>query len=218
MTRYTLFIGTKNWSSWSLRAWLALRATDTEFKEVVIPLRRPDTSATIRRLTGCETVPVLKIDESKGMQTVFDSLAICETLSERHPDAQLWPAGPAERAMARSISAAMHSGFAALRGALPMEFARRLPTPDLTAETREQIATIMRFWRHLLALHGGDAGFLFGRFSIADCMYAPVVSRFRTYGIALEPALQAYCERVFELKAIRDWLASAEAEVAPGLS
>jgi len=129
MAHYTLFVGTKNWSSWSLRAWLALRATDAEFEDVVIPLRQPDTSAIIRRLAGCDTVPALRIDENGEVQTVFDSLAICETLAERHPEAQLWPAAPAERARARSISAAMHSGFAALRSALPMATCRPRKCP-----------------------------------------------------------------------------------------
>jgi glutathione S-transferase len=215
MSCYTLFIGTKNWSSWSLRAWLALRATGAQFEEVVIRLRQADTSATIRRLTGCDTVPALRIDENGASQTVFDSLAICETLAERHPESKLWPTHPADRATARSISAAMHSGFGALRSALPMEFARSLPMPQLSADASGQIATIMRFWCDALSAHGGD--FLFGRFSIADCMYAPVASRFRTYGIALEPALQAYCDCVFGLGAMRDWLKSSEIEVSKGL-
>jgi len=218
MSRYRLIIGTKNWSSWSLRPWLALRATGVEFDEVVIPLRRPDTRATIRELTGCDTVPVLQIQDNETVQNVFDSLAICETLAERHPEAQLWPALPAARAEARSISAAMHSGFAALRTSLPMEFARHLPTPELTPETAEEIARIAKFWRDALAHYGSDGGFLFGRFSMADCMYAPVVSRLRTYGIALEPALQAYCDRVFALPAMQGWLISSEAEIAQGLS
>jgi glutathione S-transferase len=216
--RYTLLIGTKNWSTWSLRPWLALRATGVPFEEIVVPLRRPDTRPTIRRLSGADTVPVLQVAENEGCITVFDSLAMCETLAERHPEAALWPAGPAARAQARSISAAMHSGFAALRATLSMEFARRLPTPDLSPEVQNDIATIERFWESALLTHGVEGGFLFGRFSIADCMYAPVVSRFRTYGIALAPELQAYCERMFALPAMQDWLHAAEAEVDAGLS
>lgn len=216
--RYRLFVGTKNWSSWSLRPWLALRATGFEFNEVVIPLRQPDTRENIRRQTGCDIVPVLQIENGGTTETVFDSLAICETLAERHPEAKLWPASPAARAEARSISAAMHSGFAPLRMTLPMEFARRLPTPDLSSEVTQDIARITGLWRDALARHARDGDFLFGHFSIADCMYAPVVSRFRTYGIALEPALQVYCDRVFALPAIGDWFAAAEAEVAAGLS
>ncbi len=216
--RYRIIIGTKNWSSWSLRPWLALRATGVEFDEIVIPLRQPDSRANIRRLTGCDMVPVLQIHDGETMETVFDSLAICETLAERQPEAQLWPASPSARTEARSISAAMHSGFGPLRATLPMEFARRLPTPELTAEVSEDIERITRFWRDALARHGGDGGFLFGHFSIADCMYAPVVSRFTTYGVPLEPALEAYCERVSALPALRDWFAAAKSEVAAGLS
>jgi glutathione S-transferase len=213
--RYRLIIGTKNWSSWSLRPWLALRAAGAEFDEIVIRLRQPDTRAKIREMTGCDTVPVLQINEGGTTETVFDSLAICETLAEWHP--QLWPASSAARAEARSISTAMHSGFAPLRATLPMEFAQRLPTPELGAEVSEDIERIRRFWRDALARYGGDGGFLFGRFSIADCMYAPVVSRFRTYDIPLEAALQAWCDRVFALPAMQDWLAASEAEVAAGL-
>jgi glutathione S-transferase len=216
--RYRLIIGTKNWSSWSLRPWLALRATGAEFDEIVISLRQPDTGARIRELTGCDTVPVLQIENDGSTETAFDSLAICETLAERHPEAQLWPGDAPVRAEARSISAAMHSGFAALRSSLPMEFGRHLPMPEPNPELSRDIERIMRFWRNALGRHGSDGGFLFGGFSIADCMYAPVVSRFRTYGVALEPALQAYCDRIFALPAMSDWLISSEAEIARGFS
>lgn len=215
--RYTMIVGTKNWSSWSLRPWLALRATGVAFDEIVIPLRQPDSRANIRRLTGCDMVPVLRIEDGGTVETVFDSLAICETLAERHPEAQLWPVSAHARAQARSISAAMHSGFAPLRATLPMEFARRLPTPELAGDVAEDIERITRLWRDALGRYGGEDGFLFGRFSIADCMYAPVASRFTTYGIALEPVLAAYCERIFALPAMKDWHAAAEAEVAAGL-
>jgi glutathione S-transferase len=215
--RYRLILGTKNWSSWSLRPWLALRATGVTFDETTIPLRQSDARETIRRLTGGDLVPALQIEEGGTTETVFDSLAICETLAERHPEAQLWPASASARARARSISAAMHSGFAPLRATLPMEFARRLPMPELGAEVSADIERITRFWRDALTRFGGDGGFLFGRFSIADCMYAPVTSRFRTYGVSLEPPLQAYCDRVFALPAMRDWHAAAEEEVAKGL-
>lgn len=216
--RYRLIVGTKNWSSWSLRPWLALRAGGIEFDEIVIPLRQPDSREKIRALTGCDMVPVLQIEDGGTTEIVFDSLAICETLAERHPEVRLWPVSSAARAEARSISAAMHSGFAPLRATLPMEFARRLPTPELDSDVSQDIARIVGFWRNALARHAGDGDFLFGYFSIADCMYAPVVSRFRTYGIALEPALQAYCDRVFALPAMGEWHAAAEAEVAAGLS
>ncbi|MGH6890317.1 MAG: glutathione S-transferase family protein [Rhizomicrobium sp.] len=216
MSNYTLFIGTKNWSSWSLRAWLALRATGVDFEEVVIRLAQPDTGEAIRTRARADTVPALQIRDGGADLTVFDSLAICETLAERHPEAQLWPPSPAARAQARSIAATMHSGFAALRATLPMEFARRLPTPEPNDQVRDEIARIARFWSEALG-QGGAGGFLYGRFSIADCMYAPVVSRFRTYGIALDSPLDAYCGRILDLPAMRDWHAAAQKEVDAGL-
>jgi glutathione S-transferase len=215
--RYTLILGTKNWSSWSLRAYLALRATGAVFEEVVIRLRQPDTRANIRKYVPSDMVPALRIAEGDQNFTVFDSLAICETLAERHPEAGLWPDDPSARACARSISAAMHSGFAALRASLPMEFAQRLATPELSAEVKEQIATIVRFWEEAHRNHGGRDGFLFGRLTIADCMYAPVVSRFRTYGIPLGSALDSYCNRMFDLPAMRDWMDASQREVDGGL-
>jgi glutathione S-transferase len=217
MSKYTLFVGTKNWSSWSLRAWLALRATGADFDEEVIRLGQPDTHETIRARANSETVPALHVRDAGADFAVFDSLAICETLAERHPESHLWPQSAAARAQARAVSATMHSGFAALRAILPMEFARRLPTPELTDQVRNDISRIARFWSD--SLGGGEAGgFLFGPFSIADCMYAPVVSRFRTYGITLEAPLDSYCRRVFDLPAMRDWLAASEKEVEAGLT
>lgn len=216
MSEYTLFIGTKNWSSWSLRAWLALRATGAEFEEIVIRLGQPDSKEAIRKRAGSNTLPALRIRDGGSEFTVSDSLAICETLAERHPQSRLWPETAVERAQARAISATMHSSFAALRATLPMEFARRLPTPELTDEVRNDIGRIAQFWREAM-VRSGTGGFLFGQFSIADCMYAPVVSRFRTYGVTLDPTLEAYCARIFDLPAMRDWLAAAEAEVEAGL-
>jgi glutathione S-transferase len=214
---YTLIVGTKNWSSWSLRAYMAMRATGAEFQEIIIPLRQPQTRFAIQKLTPSGKVPALQIEEGGAQFTVFDSLAICETLAERHPGAHLWPEEPAARARARSLSAVMHSGFAALRFALPMEFARRLPMPELDTEVRAEIAQITGLWADALADFEARGGFLFGTLTIADCMYAPVVSRFRTYGIALDPGLDAYCDRIFALPAMRDWLASAQREVAGDL-
>ncbi len=214
---YTLIVGTKNLSSWSLRPYLALRATGVPFEEVVIPLREADTQARIRAVVPTGKVPALKIEENGEAYTVFDSLAICETLAERHPEARLWPDNARARAEARSISAAMHSGFAELRSTLPMDFARRLPTPALTDAVRSDIAQITSFWQQALERRMGSGDFLFGRFSIADCMYGPVVSRFTTYGVALPPALSAYCSRILALPAMRDWEAAARQEVEAGL-
>jgi glutathione S-transferase len=217
MAKYTLILGTKNWSSWSLRPYLALCATGASFEEVVIPLNRPETRSEILKYSPSAKVPALTIDEGGRSFTVFDSLAICETLAERHPEARLWPTDAEARAQARSISAVMHSSYPDLRAALSMDFARSVPTPALSDAVKSQIAEITGTWQAALD-RLGKGGFLFGDFSIADCMYAPVVSRFRTYGIALPTALQAYCERMFALPGMRNWAEASKAEVEAGLA
>jgi len=214
---YTLVIGTKNWSSWSLRAWLALRATGAPFRETVLKLRSSGATALIREYSPSARVPVLRIGEGDAALTVFDSLAICETLAERHPQAGLWPQDPDTRALARAYAAEMHSGFLALRETLPMDFARRLPAPPLNDTVRGEISRIRTAWQTALDRHGREGGFLFGRFSIADCMYAPVVSRFLTYGIDLPEDLAAYAGRMMALPAMRDWHDAARQEIAGGL-
>ncbi len=219
--RYTLITGTKEWSSWSLRPYLALRATGAAFEEVVIQLRKdesPTTKEQIAKYSAAGRVPVLKIEENGESVTVWDSLAICETLAERHPEAKLWPANAFMRAVARSFSAEMHSGFPDVRDQLTMEFARRLPTPELRDATKQQVARIIGSWEHALAHHGDDGGFLFGNFSIADCMYAPVVSRFVTYGIKVPQTVQAYMERIMALPAMRDWGAASQKEIDTGIA
>jgi len=217
MARYTLILGTKNWSSWSLRPYMAMRATGAAFAEVVIALRRPDTVETIKAHSSAGRVPILMIEEGGDTTTVWDSLAICETLAERHPEARLWPADPAARAEARSYAAEMHAGFGPLRVALSMDFARRLPMPAMNDAAKADIARVIAAWMHALSHHGDEEGFLFGRFSIADAMYAPVVSRFVTYGIDLPPLVRAYVERVFALPAMVAWGKAAAGEVADGL-
>ncbi|HKD21271.1 MAG TPA: glutathione S-transferase family protein [Rhizomicrobium sp.] len=214
---YTLIVGTKNWSSWSLRPYVALRHIGVAFKEEVIPLRRATSSADVQKRSRSGRVPVLEIDEGGSHYVVWDSLAICETLADRHPEAKLLPDDPKARALVRSYAAEMHSGFPDLRDQLPMEFARELPTPALRDATESQIARIISAWSDALAEYAGKGGFLFGSFSLADCMYAPVVSRFRTYGVALPPALQAYCDRVWALPAMKDWGKASKAEVDAGL-
>jgi glutathione S-transferase len=219
--RYTLIVGTKNWSSWSLRPYLALRATGAPFEEVLIQLRRTDSPSTkeqIRKFSPAGRVPVLKIEENGTTTTVWDSLAICETLAERHPEAKLWPSDANVRAQARSYAAEMHSGFPDLRDQLPMDFARKVPTPDLRGATKEQITRVQESWESALAKFGSNGGFLFGGFSVADCMYGPVVSRFATYGIEMPDATRRYVERVMALPAMKDWGAASKAEVEDGIA
>ena len=215
---YTLIVGTREWSSWSLRPYLALRAIGVPFQEEVIPLRRGSTSEDVQRRSPSGRVPLLKMTENGREHLIWDSLAICETLNECHPEAKLWPDDPFARAEARSYAAEMHSGFPDLREQLSMEFVRRLPLPELRVTTKAQIARIVAMWTQALERHGAAGGFLFGRFSIADCMYAPVVSRFRTYGVPVQGIVQGYCERVWSLPGMQDWAKAAQREVESGLA
>jgi glutathione S-transferase len=212
--QYTLVIGNKNLSSWSLRPWLAMKTAGVPFEEIVVRLDQPETRASIADHSAAGKVPVLKIAENGKTLTMWDSLAICETIAERHPEAQLWPSDPDARAVARSYAAEMHSSFPDVRQNLPMDFARTLPTPALNEATAKQVARIINAWETALA--GRADGFLFGRFSIADCMYAPVTSRFLTYGIDLPAASAAYVGRMMALPALKEWRAGAEAELARG--
>jgi len=213
--RYTLYIGSKNTSSWSLRPWLAMKAAKLAFDEVLIPLRRAETVADIKVHSPSGKVPALKIEESGGARTVWDSLAICETLAERHPEAHLWPEDPTARAEARSIVAEMHSGFPDLRRVLSMDIATRHPTPPLDDAVQAQIARIVSIWQSVLNRYGKSSGFLFGHFTIADAFYAPVATRFETYGVHLPAVAQAYTQRILATPAMREWEESAKAEALP---
>jgi glutathione S-transferase len=180
---FTLFIGTKNYSSWSLRPWIAAKVAKIPFKEVKVKLRQPDTAAEIAKFSPSGRVPVLK----HGDLLIWDSLAICEYLAEIAPGAKLWPEDPSARAVARSISAEMHSSFPALRTQYPMNVRERVPTPP-SADTSRDIRRIVAAWLDARRRFGHDGPFLFGGFTIADAMYMPVVTRFRTY----EPDLAAH--------------------------
>ena len=214
---YKLVIGTKNWSSWSLRAWLALKAAGVPFEESLVALRRPESAKRIAELSPSARIPVLYIRDGTSDSIVFDSLAICETIAERHPEAALWPDDPESRSLARSYAAEMHAGFLAFREALSMDFARELAAPPLDDTVQQQIARIQSAWHFALSRHGTEGGFLFGRFSIADCMYAPVVSRFLTYAIPMTDDVRLYATRMMALPAMQEWLAGARQEIEDGL-
>jgi glutathione S-transferase len=214
--RYTLVVGTASWSSWSLRPWLTLHQTGAAFETVMIPLRVPGKSKpAILKHSPSGKVPLLKITERGKSVKVWDSLAICETLAERHPRARLWPADAATRAVARAYAAEMHAGFPNLRDQLSMQFSQRLPLPALRENTQAEIARILAAWSLALKTHKGP--FLFGRFSIADAMYAPVVSRFATYGVKTPPAVSAYMARMMALPGMLAWGRMAQKEVELGL-
>lgn len=207
--KITLIIGNKNYSSWSLRSWLLLAEAGIPFDERRIALDVETTAEDMARYCPSRTVPVLEI----GDEVVWDSLAIAETVAERWPDKALWPTEPEARAHARSISAEMHSGFSALRDSMPMNcraMGRKVPLPDaLTAD----IDRVFEIWSDCHRRYSADGNWLFGRFSIADAMYAPVVLRFRTYGINLPVSASAYPQRLLESEALQEWLAAAESEV-----
>jgi glutathione S-transferase len=203
----TLVIGNKNYSSWSMRPWVALTAFGIPFQEVRVLLDMPDTSTRIAEYSGAGRVPVLVA----GEMTIWDSLAICEYAAEQFPDQHMWPQDVAARAMARSVCAEMHSGFAGLRSAMSMNIRASLPGRGRTAEALGDIGRVCEIWEECLSRFGHHQ-FLFGEFSIADAFYAPVVMRFKTYGVSLAPALQAYCERVEAHPAVARWVREALAE------
>jgi glutathione S-transferase len=213
--RYTLFTGNKTFSSWSLRPWLAMKMAGLPFAEVRIALRTPESKTNILSHSPSGKVPALKIEGDGETRTVWDSLAICETLAERHPAALAWwPKDEAARGEARSITAEMHSGFPDVRNALSMDILARLPAPTLDEATQMQVARIIQLWTSALERFGKHGDFLFGPFGIADAFYAPVATRFRTYGIALPQNAQAYAERILALEPMREWEEAAEAEAA----
>lgn len=202
---YTLVIGTKNWSSWSLRPWLLMSEAAIPFVEIEIALREPGSPAAIARHSPSGFVPALKLPEGA---VIWDSLAIAETLAERHPEKKLWPADPADRATARAVSAEMHAGFASLRREMPMDILGRYPPQPPSPETARDIARITALWRALRGQHTAQGAFLFGAFSIADAFYAPVVTRFETYGVKLGAVERDYAEAIGSLPGMRAWRAA----------
>ncbi|HEY4318065.1 MAG TPA: glutathione S-transferase family protein [Herbaspirillum sp.] len=205
----TLVIGDKNYSSWSMRPWLALAAFDIPFQEVMIKLGQPDTTTRIAQYSAAGKVPILLGPDIE----VWDSLAICEFAAEQFPDRHLWPQNSTARAVARSICAEMHAGFKGLRDAMPMDISGRYPGQGRTPQAQADIGRICEIWENCLA-EFGHRHYLFGDFSIADAYFAPVVMRFRSYKVSLAPALQAYVERIVAHPAVARWIAAAEDESA----
>ena len=205
----TLVIGNKNYSSWSMRPWLALRANGIAFDEVFIPLYTgDDDKKRILNFTRSGKVPAL-ID---GDITIWDSLAIIEYAAERFADARLWPEDRAGRAHARSISAEMHSGFPALRNECGMNLHRPVGAISLSADARADIARVQQIWIECRRRYARLGPFLFGTFGAADAMFAPVVHRFRTYAIAVEPEVKAYMDTMMALPAFQEWTSAGLAE------
>ena len=208
-----LVVGTKRWSTWSLRPWLALKRTGAPFTETLVGLRQDEgrTEAAILPHSPSGLVPALK----DGGLTVWDSLAICEYLAEKFPAAKLWPDDPAMRALARAAAAEMHSGFQSLRGECPMALEAEPKVTSLSEATQKNVRRIVALWSDLLGRSGGP--FLAGEWSIADAFYTPVATRFRTYGVHLsdysdDGVCGAYATRLLATPEFREWEAAARAE------
>ena len=206
MSKLTLVIGSKRFSSWSLRPWLALSQAGLPFDEVLVRLRQPDTKERILAHSPSGKVPLLK----DGDLLVWDSLAICEYAAELACAVPLWPENRAPRALARAVSAEMHSGFPDLRRQLPMDAGAALPLPELCPETLADIRRIQAIWTDCRSRYGAGGPFLFGGWSIADAMFAPVATRFATYGVALDEVSRAYVDASLALPAMRSWMAAAK--------
>jgi glutathione S-transferase len=201
-----LYVGSKRYSSWSLRPYLALAHTGASFETRTILFGQPGTRDEIAKVSPSGRVPVLHHD---GL-VIWDSIAICEYAHELFPEAGLWPEDRARRARARTLSAEMHAGFAALRQNMPMNLDASKPGQGHVPEALADARRVQAIWREALEASGGP--FLFGAFTIADAMFAPVTTRFVTYGVELDPASRAYVDAVAALPAMKQWRADAERE------
>lgn len=205
-----LVIGDKNYSSWSLRAALAMDLTGVPYEEIKVRLYQPESRSQLLVHAPTGKVPVLHTEEGP----VWDSLAIAEYLAERFPEAHLWPRGQYARALARSVCAEMHSGFAALRSHLSMDLARDQALASMPAEALADIERVCRLWADCRQRFGQDGPFLFGHASIADAFFAPVAARLRSYRVALPEEAAAYVETIYQWPAFQRWYRAALQEVA----
>ena len=212
MDKFTIILGNKAYSSWSLRGWLVLAQTGADFEEVVIPLRQADSRARILEHSPSGRVPALRVERDGHKLTICDSLAIAEYLAERFPAAGLWPQDGEARALARAAAAEMHAGFTALRSHMPMDLKARHPGAGRAEGVTEDIERICALWRACRQSYGSDGDFLFGGFGAADAAFAPVVLRFVAYDVALDPICGAYRDAVLAWPAMVKWIAAAEAE------
>jgi glutathione S-transferase len=208
MADYTLYLGNKNYSSWSLRAWLVMKQCGVAFDEEVVPLREADTRNAIRRHSPTGKLPALK----SGELVVCESIAIAEFLAERFPEAKLWPADRAARAAARAASAEMHAGFMELRKAVPMNCRHPVKPKSLTEAVQADIDRMTSLWIDCRGRYGIGGGLLFGGFTIADAMFAPEAIRLSGAGVELPPLASDYVETLLALPALVEWQAAAAAE------
>jgi glutathione S-transferase len=204
----TLVIGNKNYSSWSMRPWVLLRQAQIPFEEVQLEFDGEVRVIGIEKYSRARKVPVLLLDG----EAVWDSLAIAETVAELFPEKQLWPADARARRVARSACAEMHSGFQGLRERMPMNIKGHHPGKGLTPESQRDIDRIVALWSECRETFGSGGSLLFGRFSVADAFFAPVVMRFRTYGVEVPRLAKDYCAAVEALPAVREWIEAARKE------
>lgn len=207
MSDLTLVIGNKTYSSWSLRPWLAMKQAGLAFEEIRIPLYRPESRDRVLRYSPTGKVPTLR----HGELVIWESLAICEYIAEQFAP-ELYPKDPAQKAIARSVSHEMHAGFSTLREQLSMNIKAKIEFGAIEPKLQADIDRISQIWRDCRANFGAGGDFLFGTFTIADAMYAPVVSRFITYGVTVGKVETAYMDAIWQLPALQDWLAAAEQE------
>lgn len=203
-----LTIANKLYSSWSMRPWLVMRAIGLDFDETVIPLRQADTAERIRAVSPTGKVPVLVDGDVK----VWESLAIISYLADAHPEKPIWPQGRVARAHAKAISMEMHAGFQALRQACPMNLGKRFKAPALSDDARANVARIEELWREARARFGAGGPFLFGSFTAADAMFAPIATRLETYSLPVSAGSRAYIDAIYAHPAFQEWRAAALAE------
>jgi glutathione S-transferase len=208
MADYTLYLGNKNYSSWSLRAWLVMKQCGVAFDEEVVPLREADTRNAIRRHSPSGKLPALKI----GELVVCESIAIAEYLAERFPEAKLWPADRVARAAARAVSAEMHAGFVELRKAVPMNCRHPVKLKSLTEPVQADIDRMTSLWIDCRGRYGSGGGLLFGGFTIADAMFVPEAIRLSGAAVELPPLAKDYVEALLALPALTEWQTAAAAE------
>lgn len=205
MPGYSLVLGNKNYSSWSLRGWLVMKYLELDFDEVVVPLFRDDFKDELLKHSASGKVPVLKVDGDE----IWDSLAICEYFNDEFPQAKLWPEDRYAKAIARSISCEMHAGFFTIRNDMSMNMRRLIDGFTPSADCQVEIDRVLEIWTTCRERFGEDGPFLFGHFSIADIMYAPIVSRFTSYQISMKGVAQEYAQTVLALPMMQEWTGAA---------
>lgn len=211
---YQLVVGDKNYSSWSLRPWLLMRMFEIPFGEINVDIYNEGARERVLEHVPSAKVPALKV----GGLTIWDTIAIIEYLAETHTGCAIWPSGKEARAIARAVSAEMHSGFASLRTEMPMDMNSDKRVDSVSQEVGYDVTRILEIWRTCRNAHGSGGPFLFGAFSAADAMFAPVTSRFQTYGVNVadfgdDGTGKTYCETVLGLEPVKDWMSQGRAQI-----